>query len=355
MTRVRRLLAAGSFLAIPAIIVATHLWGEPGRKELQKLQPNAARIVRSLDENFAESKFATSSVLAYETAQGDLLFALQVQPKLEAAPARPRDVLILVDTSASKALGAWESMKKLTAALAAQGAAQDRFAVWTVNTKTTKLNKGFQPANQLGEALKTLAQEYPSGVANLKDAVNQSVKLFSDSDDGRQKIVALLGDGNSLANPLSGEDRTQICKELVKNEIAFYAIPLGIRFDSANLHSLTTGSGGAVVRVQPGDLLEDTVKRFQASTAVPVIYAKSLKFKDAGIVDVVPSVLPPLRADTPTLVLGKAKNTTDLSYSIEGAVNGRDTSVAAVETLPAAAGDNYFLAGMFKQWQAAKD
>ena len=119
MTHVRRLLAVSAVLAIPAAFTLSHhLWGDSGKKDFQKVTPPAAaRQDRSFSEELAHNKFADASVLTYRTAAGDLLFALQVQPKLESVAPRARDYLVLVDTSASKAQGPLDAAKKLTETL----------------------------------------------------------------------------------------------------------------------------------------------------------------------------------------------------------------------------------------------
>ena len=54
-------------------------------------------------DELAVTKFSTLPALTYQVRDGEMLFAWQIKPTLEAAPARPRDVLVLVDTSASQA------------------------------------------------------------------------------------------------------------------------------------------------------------------------------------------------------------------------------------------------------------
>ncbi len=47
-----------------------------------------------------DSRFTLNGVQTYQSIKGDAYFALQVQPKLDPTPARPRDYLIMLSTAA---------------------------------------------------------------------------------------------------------------------------------------------------------------------------------------------------------------------------------------------------------------
>src|SRR4051812_44515282 len=110
MIEVRRLVAVGALLGVAAILTCADVWGEPDRdKDLKAFHRggenvNPAReegvFARDLDRN----RFADAPLVVYRHEK-DALFALQVKAKLPDAPARPKDYLVVVDTSASKAMG----------------------------------------------------------------------------------------------------------------------------------------------------------------------------------------------------------------------------------------------------------
>src|SRR5262249_24766428 len=68
-----------------------------------------------------------------------------------------------------------------------------------------------------------------------------------------------------------------------------------------------------------------------------------------------PTNPPPIRGDAPTLVLGRLKSSTNLSYNLSGSVSGRDMQVQGTETVPDPELDNFFLVGMVEQWKNSKD
>src|SRR5205807_1767862 len=98
-----------------------------------------------VEGDLAATKFADHKVVTYLTRDKDTAFGWQLQPVLPAAPdARPRDFLILVDTTASQGRGPLMVAQKLAAALVGQLKDDDRAALWTVNLEPKKLS-GFEP------------------------------------------------------------------------------------------------------------------------------------------------------------------------------------------------------------------
>jgi len=65
--------------------------------------------------------------------------------------------------------------------------------------------------------------------------------------------------------------------------------------------------------------------------------------------------LPPVRSDSPTLVVGRMKAGATVGYSVAGTVAGKEEKREKVEALPEAEVENFFLVGMVNQWRNAKD
>lgn len=362
MNNVRRLKAVGAVLALAAVVTSAHVWGEPTDKSQERFRTSSGLLppdknTNQFGEDLTECKFADRAVLTYRTQSGDTLFALQVQPKLDAGPARPRDLLILVDTSASQAGRPLTGALALAKALVAAAAPGDRVALMTANTPsaTRDLTKGFQAPNApaVGAALAELQKEIPLGDTDLRESFKKAASLFGGQSD-RQQAVVFVGDGMSLHNPLSAAERAQLCDDLVRREIAVFPVPAGPRLDPTNLHALATFTGGSVVRVMPKDAVTDTVKRLQAAFAVPVVYPT--KFDLAGpVVEAFPTKLPPLRADSPTLVVGTLKQVDRLGYSLEGMVAGKNVRVEKSEQYAEPEPVHFFLVNMVNQWRQGKE
>src|SRR5437764_1214040 len=103
MTRNHRFAAVGAILAIAGVYTCAHVWGGSGQPPQHRpadanAVSNQARADEELANDLADTKFSTGQLLTYRTEAGDLLFAMQVKPTLEAPPRRPTDIAILVDT-----------------------------------------------------------------------------------------------------------------------------------------------------------------------------------------------------------------------------------------------------------------
>src|SRR5262249_8342503 len=150
----------------------------------------------------------------------------------------------------------------------------------------------------------------------------------------RQNVLLFLGDGRSILDPITGADRNDLCAELVKKEIGFFPIPLGHRPDPDNLHGLATGTGAAPLRGRPNDQPELFVKRFETILSAAILYPESFEISPDVVAEVLPAKLPPLRGDAPTLVVGRLKGGTEVSYTVRGSVAGKPVTVTATEKLP---------------------
>lgn len=313
-------------------------------------------------EDLAVSKFSRLPLVTYQPREGELLFAWQIRPTLEAEAPRPRDVIFLVDTTASQAGTPLRQARAIIEAVGNVLRETDRVSVWTVNTPeaTRSLTRGFFAPNsrQVREAAAELTElEYGSGAADLKGAILQAAATFS-PNAGRTQAIVLLGDGESVYQPLTEADRLALGSRLDAMDVLFFAVPLGLKVHAANLHGLATLTGGAVVRVQE-DLRatakkEEFARRLVAALDVPVLKVEKHRFGDE-VGEVYPSRLPPLRADRGTLVLGRlARPTAErLHLRVEGYVARRavsqDLSIALTPSQP----DHYFLNLMLEQWRSA--
>jgi hypothetical protein len=362
MTRIRRLLAVTAILALTAVFTSSHLWGDSGSKPRTRPPIPGGKIApdtpaASLGEDLASSKFAKGGVLTYRTKHGDTLFALQLKPQLDRVPDRPRDYLILVDTSASQVGPPLTNAQMITKELVKTAGVDDRIAIWTCNIAAHDLTRGFRGPKdgQVQDALKTLQNEVPLGDTDLPKAVDQVIKSYV-IDGGRQRVLVFLGDGMSVHNPINPSDRVRICQDLIKNEIGFFPVPLGPRLDPQNLHGFASGSGGKVVRLLATDKVGDTVGRLIATAAAPILYPSGgLQLAGAEVAETFPTRLPPLRGDAPTLVIGRIGAGKELAYTVEGTVAGREVRVSKTEAVSESELDNFFLVGMFEQWKNAKD
>ncbi|MBY0461303.1 MAG: hypothetical protein K2V38_28630, partial [Gemmataceae bacterium] len=181
-TRLRMLPVLLGALATSAA-VGTTLFGDmrPGKTNppaapAGDAKPDGDKLVDGL----AATQFSKTPVLTYQPRDGELLFAWQVKPELPAQPVKPRDVLVVVDTTASQAGRPLQQARQIVSAVAAGLAPDDRVSVWSLSTPATTraLTKGFQAPNAEDVALAAAALteiEYGSGAADLKGGLEKAL------------------------------------------------------------------------------------------------------------------------------------------------------------------------------------
>src|SRR5262249_14688256 len=143
---------------------------------------------------------------------------------------------------------------------------------------------------------------------------------------------------------------------MIKKGVAFFPVPMGAPMSPANLHGLATGTGGLVLRTQIDEKVEDASKRFEAAFATPILYPTAKLRMGAEVKEFYPEQLPPLRSDSPTLVVGRVKaGTKELTYKIAGTVLDKAVpELNITEKVAQPELDNFFLISMVTQWKNAK-
>lgn len=366
MTILKRLRVLPVVLGAAAALAAigTTLFGDfrPGANPPKNLdeatRPDGARLV----EELAATKFSKLPTLTYQLRSGEMLFAWQVRPTVEAAPARPRDLLVVVDASASQAGKPLQQAQQIVTALSTGLAAGDRLDIWVVSTPATtrSLTRGFVTAGAAGiqrAAADLTDLEYGSGATDLKSGLNKALATMA-PNPARQQAVLFLGDGESSYNPLTEDDRISLGTRMDRDDIGFFAVPLGLKVNSHNLHGLASLTGGNVVRVQEDlgnvNRRAEFLDRLKAALDVPVVKVETAKF-GTEVAELYPTRLPPLRTDKPTLVVGRLarEDATKVSLRLNGLVAGRKVALDLEHALPAPQPDHYFLNLMLSQWRDA--
>ena len=358
MIRYRFAIGAAGILGLGAIIASTKVLGEAGKGKKEQDIRSTGLIQpihqdRQFEMKFSECRFTGHPLVTYKTQKDETYFALQLQPKLQANARMPRDILLLVDSSASQAAAPLEISRKVAALFADNLQADDRLSIMTISNDSKQISRGFRKKEDAIASVKELAKEYASGGTNLKKGISDAVSSF-ESIAGRQRVLVFMGDGMSIAGPIDGADRAGLCKEMIGKEVAFFPVPIGSRMDPSNLHGLASGTGGICMRMLPGDWVEDLHKRLQSAIEVPVLYSATLQLPKE-VSEVYPSKLPPLRSDTPTLVVGKIEAGKTLEYKLEGKQLGKEVSLSVSEAIPVSEPENYFLLQVVQQWKNVKD
>ena len=358
MTMVNRLKTFTAMLGAAALVTCAFVHGDstPGKATLGGINPGGVKL-----SDDVSNRFARQSVILYETQAGETLFALQIKPVLKPAPARPRDLVLVVDTSASQAGKFLDASRRVVDQIIQESSPADRISLWVINTPkaTRNLSSGLKETGNkenLISLAKALENEYASGAVDLKNGLEKVLDDF-DGKISRQQAIVYIGDAESAFAQLMEKDRYVLANKIRDAKVQFFAIPAGTTINGLNMHALATGTGGSVVRFNtdlkdPKKSVNEVVGKLREAMLVPVL--NPTKF-DLGpsVAEFYPSRLPPLRADAPTLVVGKlvkGKIPAQLEGTIDGRIGTVETKVTISEAVPAAALDNFFLTTIVRQW-----
>ena len=79
--------------------------------------------------------------------------------------------------------------------------------------------------------------EYGSGATDLKNGLDKALATVA-PNRGRQQLVLFLGDGESAFNPVTEDDRVALGDRMDRDDVVFFAVPLGLKVNPHNLHGL---------------------------------------------------------------------------------------------------------------------
>src|SRR5262245_19796731 len=144
MSYVQRLRLVGAAKAIAGVIVGAQVWGDAaGRSSkpqtIADRKDGAPRELKAGQSSVA-ARFAEQPVVSYATSNGEVIFGAQIRPNLGAAVEQPRDILVLVDTSASQAGTSYKSAQQVIKALNESLKPGDQLSIWTVNIPSATRN-----------------------------------------------------------------------------------------------------------------------------------------------------------------------------------------------------------------------
>ena len=271
---------------------------------------------------------STARLMTYEDVDGARYFALSVQPPADPANTRSaesRDVLILVDTSASQT-GAYRHDAIDAVQTILQGLPPtDRVHLAAIDLQLVPMSDGFAAAQSeaLQSAMVKLQRRAPLGSTDLVEGLTAAAAAGFERSDNVPRHVLYVGDGISHADVPSAEQFSRLVDQLVQQKITVSSYAIGPARDVHLLAALANQTGGQVF------VDADKVSGQQAGTALlqsldaAIVWPTTTQLDDA-IQESFPQRLPPLRSDRDSIVIGSLRQGTQLStIQIEGQSQGQ--------------------------------
>ena len=331
-----------------------------GMNLIKKFQ---AGLAVSLVAFVAPSAWADSEaqLFTYQAKGGPTYFAYSMTPSADQASARPSDVVVLFDTSASQTGAYRETAFAALESALAKLRPEDRVALVAADLEARpiadKLLKAHSP--ELKAAVEKLRDELPLGTTDMEAVLVAAAKLFENGAE-TSRTVLYIGDGLSTANLLGTDAFRALVDQLRTERISVSSFAIGPRRDAALLAAIANQTGGNLYVDEPLALADDSAgisveraneENLRRGTRIGEVLADWTRATvfwpvdvtlPAELGDVLPKQMPPLRTDRDTLVFGATDKQLVAPVAIEIAaeVAGKPTQLAWTAS-PAASSDNY--------------
>ena len=271
----------------------------------------------------ARPRGGTGSRLAtYDTATGETFFAFSLKPAGVSPSDKAREIVVLVDTSASQT-GAYkdESVEALEALIDGLSD-RDRVDILAVDLLAIPMMPGLRAprAANVREGIDRLKKRVPLGATDLPICLQMAVKRFS--RQRRSRVVLYIGDGISGANSLDLKESRQLLEMLVREQVSVSSFALGPQLDVQLLAALANHTGGTVA--VDNDEISPQQAGLGLSRAVraTVCWPQQVK-KPAAFTKVLPVRIPPFRSDRDTILIGQMKRTSNVALAIKVIADGK--------------------------------
>ena len=260
-----------------------------------------------------------------------------------AAAARPTDILVLFDTSASQMGDFRRSGIDALSALLDAARPGDRYALAAIDVECVPLGKDFGPARgpEMTRALQSLAARTPLGSTDLVRGLLKAAELFAPGD--RPRVVVYVGDGPGVDGVEPAEFAAAL-DMLRARRIAVTSLGIGPQINWPLLAALGHATGGMLVIPGENHEAKAAGTRTGSLAVQAVIWPEDSALGAAGkaALRMLPSRLPPLRSDRESILLieGPVKDAM-LSFAVDA--DGARKPVQLTLPAPVVSPDNAFL------------
>ncbi|MEU8818441.1 VIT domain-containing protein [Actinoplanes sp. NPDC048796] len=248
------------------------------------------------------------------------VYQLVVLPPAEAAPARPKDVVLLLDRSGS--MGGWKMVaaRRAAARVVDTLTGADRFAVLTFDHQVDRpddLGEGLVEASDRNRfrAVEHLARAGARGGTELLTPLSQGLGLLRASED-RDRVLVLVTDGQ-----VGNED--QIVHDITPliGTTRIHTIGIDRAVNAGFLGRLAALGAGRAELVESEDRLDEAMEHIHRRIGSPVVSGLRVSAEGLRLIDDerTPARLPGIYPGVPLVVSGRyAGSATGGRFTVTG-------------------------------------
>ena len=249
---------------------------------------------------------------------------IALRPKLPRwDQAKPRDYMIVVDSSQSMAGERMARASELAATMIGEMDRRDQFALMACDSECRRLDGGMRtPSNSAAEqARRWLAEQTAAGASDVVGAIRTATTDFTKGTD-RERWVIYVGDGFATTGFRKVGDVEQAIAHATGSQIRVSTVGIGTDADSALLGAAARGGGGTYLAWVPGQTVKAAALASLESTYGTALRDAKLELP-AGLADVAPTVLPTIRAGEEVLVAARITGDVQGDVVVKGTVAGQ--------------------------------
>ena len=254
-----------------------------------------------------DSRAKAAQMDRYTKSDGESYFALRLPPVATARAADAHRIVVMFDTSASQTGPVRKRALEVLKAFLGQLGPQDQVHLLATDLTAEPMTDTFVGVEsaEMEAGLAKLLDRTPLGTGDMSAALEAACQGFSQAPaEGR--AVVYIGKGISSADAMTAEEFAPYVKRLVEQHIPFTSFAVGLRTDNHLLAALANQTGG-VLAIDRGAAGASEASEYLAEAVHGgVVWPVDARLP-AGLTEVYPLQVPPLRADRDTVLIGRGE------------------------------------------------
>lgn len=296
--------------------------------------------------------------VAIEGAAGDGFFAVRipVPAPVVQSPLAPRNEKVFVlDTSHGMTEAGYAAEVTVAKEMLRQLSADDRFAILLCDSGCTAYpERGLtsKSSDTMADAQRFLAEHSVSGASDISFALTSALGRLGEAHRGQ---VVYLGDGTPSAGEMKVETiAARVRPQLTAKRAELRFIGAGPSIDEVVFMGLAENLSASYERLASGERLGKRARDLAKSLDKPLLMGAKLEMP-AGFVEVIPSVLPALRAGEEIVVVGKlagANGSEGETIRLTGEIGGQEATWSRKLAISSAPAENRNM--LARRWATAR-